>query len=190
MSDNKYDQLIAGHDYDGIEELDNPLPRWWLFIFWGTIVFGIGYYAYYEMMGGPSLSAELAREMKTIEAQRSQAESQQPKKEDIDLNAILASSEKMSLGAKQYQQKCAACHGDKGQGMIGPNLTDNYWIHGGGDLKGIIEVVEKGVLDKGMPPWKGVIPGDEIIYLSAYIKNMKGSNPPGAKAPQGELIEQ
>ena len=93
------------------------------------------------------------------------------------------------IGGKIYSARCASCHGDKGQGIIGPNLTDDYWIHGDGSIPAILKVMNEGVPDKGMPPWKGVIPAELEDDVAAYVYSIYGTNPPGAKAPQGELIE-
>ena len=81
------------------------------------------------------------------------------------------------------------CHGDKGQGIIGPNLTDDYWIHGDGSMTAILKVMNEGVLDKGMPSWKGQIPPDLMQNVAVYVYSIHGTNPAGAKPPQGEMIE-
>lgn len=181
--------LIAGHEYDGIKELDNPLPKWWQFIFYATIIFSAGYYWHYELSDGPTLKQELDTELAVYSAEREKVAAAQPKAEDVDFNTLIQDEAAMKRAADHFTSKCAACHGTKGEGLIGPNLTDNYWIHGKGEFATINKVLAGGVLDKGMPPWKGVIPDKEIMEVSAYIITMKGSNPPNAKAPQGELVE-
>ncbi|HPI40522.1 MAG TPA: cytochrome c, partial [Pseudobdellovibrionaceae bacterium] len=101
----------------------------------------------------------------------------------------MASPETLALGANAYTRVCAACHGPQLQGLIGPNLTDKHWIHGQGTRVDIIKVVREGVNDKGMPPWAAVLKADEMYGVVAYILSKKGSNPAGAKEPQGNLVE-
>lgn len=182
--------IIAGHEYDGIKELDNPLPKWWQVTFYLTIIFSIIYYGYYELGSGPSTQLELEQDLAKISQDQQKAEASAPKAEDVDFKALIANAEAMQRAQGHFASKCAACHGQKGEGLIGPNLTDNYWIHDKGSFVGVVKIIEKGVLDKGMPPWKGVIPDAEVKELSAYVLSLKGTNPPNAKAPQGDLVEE
>lgn len=186
MSDNnnQYDQPIAGHDYDGIQEFDNPLPMWWLWTFFGTIIFAFIYYIHYEFKAGPSLDQELATDMAAIEQMKATATAEAPK---VDLAALMNDPQRAQAGAAIYVGKCASCHGDKGQGLVGPNLTDKAWIHGA-KPENLVTVITKGVLDKGMPPWDGVLKTDEIHNVIAYIYSIKGTNPAGAKPPQGDEV--
>ena len=183
------DKLIEDHEYDGIHELDNPLPGWWLMTFYITIVFAVVYFIYYEIAGGPTLDEQLAREMKTISSKRTTAEEVKGEKSEGTLIAILGDREALSRGKAEFQAKCAVCHGNNGQGLIGPNLTDDYWIHGKGNISSILEVVNKGVADKGMPTWKGVIPPQLLEEVAVYVYSLHGTNPEGAKPPQGEKVD-
>ncbi len=183
------DQLIKGHDYDGIQELDNPLPGWWLATFYMTVIFAAIYYAYYTFLGGPTSDEELAQNMSVIESEQQVAEQSADVKTEDTLLAMLNNQEVIATGKAEYTAKCLACHGDKGQGLIGPNMTDNYWIHGDGSIAAILEVASTGVPEKGMPPWKGVIPEDALEAVAVYIYTLHGTDPPGAKEPQGELVE-
>lgn len=187
MSTNDKDKgLLLDHDYDGIQELDHPLPSWWLNLFYVTIVFSVLYMGYYMLGPGPTLRQELTAKMSAIE--QAQARAPKPKSQGDEAFAVaVADPEKVKLGSGVYAGKCAACHGDKGQGLIGPNLTDDYWIHGKGQLAEIAKVVSEGVPDKGMPPWGSVLKPDELVHLVAFIKSVRGTNPSGAKEPQGEL---
>lgn len=187
MSDK--DQLIKDHDYDGIQELNNPLPRWWLMTFYITIVFAVVYYSYYTFFGGPTSDEVLAQKMSVIESEQKLAEDSAPVKSNEYFLALLEDPEILEVGKNEYTLKCLACHGDKGQGLIGPNFTDDYWIHGDGSVAAILEVANNGVLDKGMPPWKGVIDEEALEAVSVYIYSLYGTNPPGAKPPQGEKVE-
>lgn len=190
---NEKDQIIQGHSYDGIQELNNPLPGWWLATFYITIVFGAGYYGYYELMGGPSHDQQLEMTMAAIQAKQKTAEVDQTKSsggdDNLDLAGFLSDVEAMKTGEEHYKARCAACHGQKGEGLIGPNLTDNYWIHSKGKAAGLLTAIRKGFPTKGMPPWEAIIPKKDHVALAAYVYSLKGTNPEGGKAPQGELIE-
>ncbi|MEZ4872140.1 MAG: cbb3-type cytochrome c oxidase N-terminal domain-containing protein [Bdellovibrionales bacterium] len=181
--------LIAGHDYDGIQELDNPLPQWWLVTFLGTVVFGVLYWMYYEPLSGPTLSEELAQDMAKIEKLQSKAENKAPDVKTIDFASLANDSEAMNRAKGHYDLKCATCHGKELQGLIGPNLVDNFWIHGKGQNQALVDVIRNGVVEKGMVPWKGIIKDQEIMEIVAFIKNQVGSSPPNPKAPEGEHVE-
>lgn len=183
-------ELIQGHNYDGIQELNNPLPRWWLTIFYGSIIFAAGYYYYYEWGGGPSSTQELEADLQTIAAQKQKSEQQTPQFSADDLKALVNDPEALKAGATEFAAKCAACHGDKGQGVIGPNLTDNAWIHGDGSISAISQVIKTGVAEKGMPPWEAMIKPKLILQIAAFIRSINGSNPPNGKAPEGQVYQQ
>jgi len=187
MSDK--DQLIKDHDYDGIQELNNPLPGWWLMTFYITIVFAVLYYSYYTFFGGLTSDEELAQKMSVIRAEQQVAEVNTPEKSEDYLIALLDDPEVINKGQAEYMLKCMPCHGNLGQGLIGPNFADEYWIHGDGSIASILEVANNGIADKGMPPWKGVIPEETLEAVSVYIYTLYGTNPPGAKPPQGEKVE-
>ncbi|MBI2487483.1 MAG: c-type cytochrome [Deltaproteobacteria bacterium] len=184
------DKLIEDHEYDGIRELNNPLPGWWLMTFYITIIFSVIYFAYYQFLGGPTLDEELAQKMSVIESVRKEAQKEaQEERSENKLRALALNQDIIEKGRAEFVAKCIACHGDKGQGIIGPNLTDDYWIHGNGTISSILTTVEEGVLDKGMPPWKGVIAPDVIQSVAVYVYSLHGSNPEGAKPPQGQKVE-
>ena len=122
---NEHDKLIMDHDYDGIQELDNPLPGWWLMTFYITIIFAVGYVLYYYAFDGPSSDEELAASMEKIELRRAEvADAGGDGKDESTLVALVSDSEKTGAGQKEFLAKCMACHGNQGQGLIGPNLTD------------------------------------------------------------------
>jgi cytochrome c oxidase cbb3-type subunit III len=183
MSDDK-DLLIKGHDYDGIQELDHPLPSWWLLTFLGTIIFGYLYWIHYESGAGITQKAELTADLARIESLKASAP--KPSDSDSDLKALLGSAPLMEEGKSVYISKCAACHGPEMQGLIGPNLTDEFWLNGQGKLSGIAGVIRQGVLEKGMPAWGEQLKESEVKGLVVYIASLKGSNPTNPKAPQGE----
>lgn len=174
------------HHYDGIEEHDNPIPEWFAAFFYGGVLFGLLYYSYFELWGGRSLRQEYDQSVATHELLRLEREGNVPKASEAELLALSANSESRRTGSEVYSSKCASCHGVGGQGGIGPNLTDAYWIHGGKAAQ-IRDTIGVGVLAKGMPPWGGILSVAEVNSVSAYVHSLRGTRPPGAKAPQGSL---
>ncbi len=182
-------QKLEGHTYDGIEELDNSLPVWWLNLFYITIVFAAGYLFYYTIFEGPTLVKEYHHAKNDYEYAQYMNKGAVKLADENELRVFLKDTGRIKAGREIYQAKCSACHGAQGQGGIGPNLTDDYWIHGG-KMTDILNVVTNGVLDKGMPPWGPVLKQDEIYSVVTFVKSIRGSNPPNAKAPQGELVKE
>lgn len=183
-------EKILDHEYDGIHELDNPLPRWWLLTFYGAIVFSLFYLAHYHLGGsGKNPWDILAEDLAAIKAQHLSTSPQKTDVDEANLNAAATNPTVRSQGAKVFKDKCTSCHGASGEGSIGPNLTDRYWIHYKGNLMGIYQVVSEGVLDKGMPPWKSMLKSDEIIAVTAYVKSLAGTNPSNPKPPQGDEVK-
>jgi cytochrome c oxidase cbb3-type subunit 3 len=181
------DKLLE-HDYDGIQEYDNDLPRWWLNIFWLTAIYAVGYIVY--MHGFAETPEEqLKQQLAELEAMKPEEESVA---EGVSLEdkllALVDDQSVVANGQALYAQKCAACHGQQGQGLVGPNLTDAYWIHGG-SLSEIKHIIVEGVPSKGMLSWKTMMTNEEINSVVAYIWTLKGTNPPNPKAPEGELVE-
>ncbi len=172
-----------GHVYDGIVENDNPLPGWWTWSFLIAIIFAFHYFIHYQIAGGPTLTDELNIAMKELEDRKAHAP--QILETEESLLAEIKKPGAVELGAAQYAGKCAACHGEHLQGLIGPNLTDSFWIHGNGSTVDVIKVVREGVPAKGMPPWHGILKKDEMYGVVAFIRSKYGSQPAGAKEPQG-----
>lgn len=186
MSEEKEKPVV--HIYNGIEEHDNPIPAWFTAFFLGTIFFALVYYNYYELWGGPSLRQEYERAMNAHATLRMEHESKAPKASESELLALVKSPESEKQGRAIYVAKCASCHGNEGQGGIGPNLTDAYWIHGG-KITEVRDTILNGVLDKGMPPWGGVLEAKEVNALAGFIRSRRGTNPAGAKQAQGVLVK-
>jgi cytochrome c oxidase cbb3-type subunit 3 len=185
---NENDPLLS-HEYDGIREYDNPMPRWWVWIFWASFYFSLGYFIHYHMTGnGESVAAAydtdlaLAREKEAAQAMSGGLTEQ-------TLAGLMGNEAMMADASKLFVQRCAQCHGNKGEGLIGPNLTDNYWIHGDASLLSIHEVISEGVQTKGMPPWKKQLRPIELSKLTAYVGTLKGTDIPGPKGKEGKLIE-
>ncbi len=180
MSDDKKDIKKLEEHFDGIIEHDHPLPNWWVATFVITVVFSIFYYGYYELLDGPTLDQELSVKMAEIEQQ--QKDSVGKAFDNLDQDVL--KQEFIDKGKVVFAEKCFMCHGQQGQGLIGPNLTDNFWIHGN-TSQNILHVIQKGVPEKGMVPWEAVLSAEEQIATVAFIKSLKGTNPPTPKAAEG-----
>lgn len=181
MSEVKRTDAIAGeivHEYDGIEEADNALPNWWLAIFIGTIVFAGGYWLAAEQLG---LLAPPTVELARIEAeQRKRAGTVN----DDDILIAAKSAATLADGRRAFVTNCVVCHGEHGEGKIGPNLTDARWLHGGAPAS-IFATIRDGVPAKGMPTWGPVLGAATVKSLAAYVTTVRNTNVPG-KAPEGE----
>jgi cytochrome c oxidase cbb3-type subunit III len=180
------DRLID-HSYDGIQEYDNPMPAWWVFTFWVTIVFSIFYYLNPGNLGkGKGREAEYAADMAAFRA----AHPQETGNGNVTaLMATLARPSEVAEGKKIFTGKCAACHAADGGGLIGPNLTDNAWLHGS-SIDSIYTTVNTGVLAKGMPAWGKLLKGDEMSEVVAYVWTLRGTKPAKPKAPEGQVVAQ
>jgi Cytochrome c, mono- and diheme variants len=184
MSDNKE----KFHEYDGIIEHDNPLPTWWLWTFFITIIFGSLYYLHYTFGGGLTLNEELALAMNQLEKEKASVVASSPMETEDSLSAEFGKDGVLAKGEAAFTGKCAACHGQQLQGMIGPNLTDHFWLHGKATRLDLVKIIREGVPDKGMPPWGTVMSKDELYAVASFIISKKDSNPANSKAPQGEEI--
>lgn len=189
MSDNNNNNNDKFHEYDGIIEHDNPLPMWWLWTFFLTIIFSFIYFIHYELAGGQTQAEELAAAMAEIEQAQSKAHTSSPMETEDSLKAAFGKDGMLALGESQYTSKCASCHGAQLQGLIGPNLADKFWLHGKGSRMDIVKVIRDGVAEKGMPPWGPVMKKDEIYAVSAFILAKRGTQAPDAKEPQGDAVE-
>jgi cytochrome c oxidase cbb3-type subunit 3 len=182
-------QLALEHTYDGIRELDNPTPPWFMSLFYGTIAFGVVYLVYFHVLGdGAIMQREYAQEVAEAEVVRAAYVAQWAEKINEKTVTVLTSPEALTAGRKRYEQNCVACHGTKGEGGVGPNLTDAYWLHGG-SVGAVFRTITEGVPEKGMIAWKNSLNPLEIQQIASYIASLQGTNPPNAKAPQGEKIE-
>lgn len=185
----KEKDILLDHNYDGIRELDNVLPPWWVAMFWICVFYGFGYLSYYHIWDkGLSSREEYAAEVEYAEVQVAQFLAKQADQVDENNVAIVEDDNKLALGEAVYLANCAACHGQKGEGGIGPNMTDKYWIHGG-HINDLFKTIKYGVPAKGMIAWKSQLRPSDIQNVASYILTMQGTNPPNGKAPQGELYE-
>ena len=184
MSEEK-DPLLMSHEADGIKELDNQLPRWWVWLFNFCILFSIAYVLYYHVLGIGVNSAEAYEfEMEIANEQKAAA----LEKFDMRMETMESSSEAsvLAAGEKTYIVSCSPCHGPQGQGLVGSNLTDDYWIHGS-EFKDTLRTISNGVPDKGMIAWKDSMQPSEIYAVASYILTLRGTDPPNPKAPENEI---
>lgn len=178
--------LLRPHSVDGIQEYDNPLPRWWTAFLYGSIVFSVIYLIVYHVLGYQSLEAAYARSVKKQQAVAQDAAATHATAGDSDLASHLKDPAAIASGKEVFTTYCAPCHGAAAEGNIGPNLTDQYWIHGGTPTA-VIATITNGAPEKGMPAWGAVVGDKKVEHVAAYVLSLRGSNPPNAKAPQGEL---
>ncbi len=181
------DKLLSGHDYDGIQELDNKLPKWWVWLFYITIVIAIIYGLRFHLLGWGDLQ--------TMEYEKEIAEAGvifQKSAESNVINAenvtVLADEASLMAGKEIYDKQCAVCHLAQGQGLVGPNMTDEFWIHGC-SINDIFNIIVVGVPAKGMISWKDQLTPLQIQQVSSFILTLKGTNPPNPKEPQGEKCD-
>lgn len=174
------------HDIDGITELDNPTPPWFMFLFYSTVGFGLIYMVYYHILGDGNI--QLGEYRKEVVMAEAQYEEYVKKTAGLinESNVTALNDEKtIALGKELFDANCVACHGSLGEGKVGPNLTDEYWIHGG-QVKDIFKLITEGVPEKGMIAWKKQMNPLQIQQLTSYIVTLQGTNPPNPKEPQGE----
>ncbi len=179
------DEILLDHDFDGIKELDNKIPPWWNALFYGAIIFGIIYMIDYHVIGdGNVQETEYNQEMEEAALQL----------ELLSKSGALISEETVTLltdevsllaGKDIFVKSCAACHGMGGEGLVGPNFTDDYWIHGG-SIKNMYKIITDGVPAKGMISWKSQLSPNQIQEVASYIRTLRGTNPPNQKGPEGK----
>jgi len=186
VSEHKQD-VVFNHDYDGIQEFDNRLPNWWLFIMYASIIFSVAYWLYLDTYGvGKSLVDQYNQEVRAAnEAMLARASAQGVTDESLTIAAGMP--ETVAEGRTLFETYCVVCHASKGEGLVGPNLTDAYWIHGGKPTE-ILHTITNGVPSKGMAAWGSQLGPSRVEKLAAYVVSIKNTNVPG-KAPEGELVE-
>ncbi len=185
-SEQRKDRILE-HEYDGIQEYDNPMPRWWLLTFAGTIVFSILYYINIGPIGNGK--GRIADYEASVAAHEARAPKNDVPLSDSLIASFAVDAELRSAGEPVYNSYCASCHGPDGGGLIGPNLTDDYWIHGAKPAD-VYRIVDVGVLDKGMPPWGKSLKPEQLRAVVAYVTSLHGTTPKSPKAPQGDLVAQ
>ena len=181
------EDILMHHEYDGIRELDNVLPPWWLWLFYGSIAWGVVYLVNVHVVDfWPKQEKEYAMEMAQAKADLDAYLSAQAGQVDERSVVLLTDADGLAQGAGIFKQNCATCHGQLGEGTAGPNLTDAYWLHGGG-IKEVFTTVKYGVTGKAMKAWKTDLKPLEMQAVSSYVLSLQGTNPPNPKAAEGEL---
>ena len=178
---------LTDHEYDGIAEYDNPMPRWWVWTFWGTFYFAICYFLWFNVyFKGTPVVEEYRADMSAFREEQAKKELGAKVSEEA-LDKLAKNAAVMADAAVIFQKRCVQCHGEGGKGLIGPNLTDDYWIHGQSTLMDIYSVVSSGVPAKGMPEWGKQLAPVEVAKVVAYVGTLRGKHLAG-KAPEGTLL--
>jgi cytochrome c oxidase cbb3-type subunit 3 len=182
------DPLLLDHEADGIRELDNQLPRWWVWLFNLTILFSVGYLLFYHVLAAGDLSeAEYKKEMAKGDVIKAAALA----KFEANMAGLQPAKDQAMLdtGKDLFERMCAPCHRPDGGGLVGPNLTDDYWIHGP-QFADNLKVIWDGVPDKGMVTWKGLLKPAEIHAVASFIYTLRGTKPPNPKPPENQAPAQ
>ncbi|NOS90903.1 MAG: c-type cytochrome [Cyclobacteriaceae bacterium] len=186
----KESEIMLDHNYDGIRELDNHLPPWWKWLFYFTIGFAAVYLMVFEVFNTlPTQLQEYDNEVAYAQQQALKRQASNPVAA-IDENSVEATTDALALadGKQTFLTTCASCHRKDGGGDIGPNLTDEYWLHGG-TIKDVFKVVRHGVAGTNMIAWEGVISPEKMKNVASYVLTLQGSNPANPKKPQGDLFK-
>lgn len=182
--------IMLDHNYDGIRELDNHLPPWWKWLFYLSIVFSVVYMGFYHLTDSlPLPLQEYENELVVAQEQARKLQAANPVAA-IDETNVTVITEALAIadGKQTFVNNCASCHRKDGGGDIGPNLTDEYWKHGG-DIKSIFTVVRHGVQGTNMIAWQGFISPEKMRNVASYILTLKGTNPENPKKPEGEIYK-
>ncbi|MBT8260288.1 MAG: c-type cytochrome [Bacteroidia bacterium] len=180
-------EIILDHNYDGIKELDNNLPPWWIYSFYITIIFAAIYLLRYHVFDGPNQSQELETELAQAQADYEEWKKTAKDLVDVDSVELLTDAADLEAGKAIFNTNCVACHMADGGGGIGPNLTDEYWILGGGIKNVFRTLVEGGRDGKGMISWKSTLKPSEMAQVGSYLLTFQGTTPANPKAPEGEI---
>lgn len=180
-------ELMLDHDYDGIKELDNVLPPWWVNLFYATIIFGVIYLVRFHVMDAYTQAEEFEQEVQLANAELEKMKANSPK-EEITLDKVVLLTDEASLakGKEIFTNACAACHKADGGGIVGPNLTDEYWINGGG-IKNVFKLISEGSKNNpSMVAWNKTLESTDIQKVASYVLSLQGTKPAGAKPAEGE----
>ena len=183
----KENDILLEHEHDGIRELDNTLPTWWVGLFYATAIFMVIYLVRFEVLGSGGQVQELENELAIAKVEIAEYKKNNPNLLNADNVQLLTGASDLEAGKKIFQTNCVACHAADGGGGIGPNLTDNHWILGG-TINKIFNTISEGGRDgKGMVAWKSSLEPEAIAQVASYIISLKGTTPANPKAPEGDL---
>lgn len=178
--------VMLDHDYDGIRELDNVLPPWWVYLFYATIIFAFVYLIRFHVMGDYTQAQEFDKEVELANIEIAKNAAASPDDMNIDKVTLLTDAESVAKGKEIFTNTCAACHKPDGGGLVGPNLTDEFWINGGG-IKNVFKVISEGSPNNpSMVAWKNTLKPTDIQKIASYVLSLQGSKPAGGKAAEGE----
>ena len=180
-------EIILDHNYDGIKELDNTLPPWWVYMFYATIIFAVVYWTRFEILDGDSNVIEYEKEVAQAKIDIAEYKKNNPEMIDASSVAILTETSDIEAGKAIFTTNCAVCHKADGGGGIGPNFTDENWILGGGIKNVFTTITEGGRPGKGMVPWKGELKPSEIAQVASYVLGFQGTTPAAPKAAEGDV---
>ena len=186
---NEEKDMLLDHDYDGIKELDNVLPPWWVGLFYATVVFALVYLVRFHIMGDYTQDEEFTTEMKIADAKVEEYKKTAPDLMDKEKVTLLTDAGAIAAGKTLFDANCVACHRPDGGGAIGPNLTDKFWINGGGIKNVFNTIMEGGRPGKGMVPWKESIKPSDIQKIASYVLSLQGTNPKDPKPTEPEAKE-
>lgn len=182
--------IDLGHDYDGIRELDNRLPPWWLYGFYLTILIsGIYLWRYHIAETAPLSIQEYEISMRHAEEEKAAYLAKAANNIDENTVVMLTEASALDAGKNNFVQMCSACHGKAGEGGVGPNLTDDYWLNGG-SIKDVFKIIKYGRAEKGMKSWQEDYSPAQIAQIASFIKSLNGTNPPNGKEKQGEIYKE
>jgi cytochrome c oxidase cbb3-type subunit 3 len=182
----EYDETIVS-EHDGIQEFDNQLPRWWVLLFKFSIVFAVIYMLWFHVFGFGKGQIERYQDT-VLKAQQAEEARMARMKNSMDFSVPSTEASVLAEGNEIFLSNCASCHHTSGRGLIGPNLTDAYWIHGA-EFDDSMNIIAKGVLEKGMQAWETLLSLRQRHAVASYIYSIRGSNPPEPRAPQGDLVD-
>ena len=178
--------VMLDHDYDGIRELDNVLPPWWVYLFYATIIFAFVYLIRFHVMGDYTQAQEFDKEVELANIEIAKNAAASPDDMNIDKVTLLTDAESIAKGKEIFTNTCAACHKPDGGGLVGPNLTDEFWINGGG-IKNVFKVISEGSPNNpSMVAWKNTLKPTDIQKIASYVLSLQGSKPAGGKPAEGE----
>lgn len=179
--------LMLDHDYDGIKELDNVLPPWWVYLFYGTIIFAAVYLVRFHIVGDYTQEQEFKKEVELAQLENTKNAKATPDDMNIDKVTLLTDAASLAKGKEIFTNACAACHKVDGGGLVGPNLTDEHWINGGG-IKNVFKIISEGSKNNpSMVAWNKNLKPTEIQNVASYVLSLQGTKPAGAKAAEGEV---
>lgn len=181
------EEIILDHNYDGIKELDNSLPPWWLYLFYATILFGVVYLVRFHVVGDDNQAMEYEKEVAMAKAEINKFKSTSKDLITAESVTLLTDEKSLKRGKAVFNLNCASCHVQDGGGSIGPNLTDEHWILGGGIKNVFTTISEGGRAGKGMIAWNKTLKADDIAKVASYVISLQGTTPAIPKAPEGEV---